>query len=260
MRLAASRGLGPVALTDHDTLGGIAEAAAEAELLGIELIPGTELSVDWPTGKMHLLVYFLEPGSGALQDRLAWLRRERDRRNTAIVARLNELGYDLTMEEVRHEARGESVGRPHVADALVRKGAFSDRDEAFAALLGDGGPAYVERARLGAVEAIDLARSSNAVPVIAHPATIGVGRDEFSRAFTELAAAGLGGIEAYHPMHDPDLRNHLAALASELGLAATGGSDYHGPGKKHGVDIGVGRGDLHVPQSAIDELEAQRHR
>lgn len=260
MRLAASRGLGTVALTDHDTLAGVAAAATEAEALGLEFIPGTELSVDWPTGKMHLLVYFLEPGAGPLQDRLGWLRTGRDRRNGAIVERLNALGYELTMAEVLAAAEGESVGRPHIADVLVERGEFANRDEVFTSLLRDGGPAYIERDRFGAVEAIELARSSDAVPVIAHPYTIGVSRDDYTSAFSELATAGLGGIEAYHTMHQPALRTHLAALADQLGIAATGGSDYHGPGKKEGVDIGVGRGDLRVPESAVDQLHAQRNR
>ena len=135
VRRAVRLGVTTIALTDHDTLAGIAEAKAAAAPLPIDLIPGTELSVDWPTGKMHLLVYFLEPIAGPLQDRLAWLREGRNHRNAAIVNRLQQLGYDVTLAEAEAQAEGPSVGRPHIADALVTKGYFDARGEAFHDLL-----------------------------------------------------------------------------------------------------------------------------
>lgn len=257
VRRAAWLGVTAIALTDHDTLAGITEAKRAAAELPIDLIPGTELSVDWPTGKMHLLVYFLESSAGPLQDRLAWLREGRNRRNAAIVDRLEQLGYDISLAEADAEAAGPAVGRPHIADALVRKGYFDARSEAFPDLLADGGAAYVERRRLSAEEAITLARDSGAVPVIAHPYTIGLNRDEYGVAFRELTALGLGGIEAYYPEHSPALRDHLAHLAEGLGIVATGGSDYHGTGKP-GLEIGVGRGDLDVPNDVVTALAASR--
>lgn len=257
VRRASRLGVTTIALTDHDTLAGIAEAKAAAAPLPIDLIPGTELSVDWPTGKMHLLVYFLEPIAGPLQDRLAWLREGRNRRNAAIVNRLQQLGYDVTLGEAEAQAEGPSVGRPHIADALVTKGYFDARSEAFHDLLADGGAAYIERVRLSAEEAISLARDSGAVPVIAHPYTIGLGRAEYRAAFRELTSLGLGGIEAYYPEHTPALRSHLASIADQLGIVATGGSDYHGTGKP-GLEIGTGRGDLIVPDHVVTALAASR--
>ena len=259
MQLAADGGVDTIALTDHDTLDGIDEARSAAHGLGIDFIPGVELSVDHDGFKIHMLVYYVEPGEGPIQDRLAYLQAGRAERNVKIVERLNELGYEITMDDVRAQAKGPSVGRPHLADALIEHGYFPDRDSVFEDLLRDGGRAYFPRLRLSAVDAIALSREGGGVPVIAHPATIGATAEEYDQLFRELTAAGLGGIEAHHSMHDPALREHLTTVAHALGIAATGGSDYHGAGKRP-YDLGVGAGDLRVPPSALDELRRQQHR
>ncbi len=259
MRLAEKAGVTVMALTDHDTLAGVDAARAAAPEHGITLIPGVELSVDHGPFKIHMLVYFVEPGIGPIQDRLEDLRRGRDERNVQIIAKLNELGYRITMEDVKRQAKGPSVGRPHLADALIEAGYFSQRDEVFEDLLRDGGRAYLPRTRLTALDAISLAREGGGVPVIAHPATIRATADEYDTLFRELTDAGLGGIEAHHSMHDPALREHLTKVAHGLGLAATGGSDYHGAGKRP-YQLGVGTGDLRTPRSALHELLEQQSR
>ena len=194
-----------------------------------------------------------------LEDRLQELRHGRDARNIEIVERLRDIGYAITLDDVQRHAAGPSVGRPHIADALIEKGYFPHRDAAFEDLLRDGGRAYVSRIRLGAIEAIELVRSRGGVPVIAHPQTIGATAAEYDRVFRDLRDAGLGGIEAHHPMHDPAVRGHLVDVAHSLGIAATGGSDYHGSGKRP-YALGVGSGDLRVPASALGELQDQRSR
>lgn len=259
MNLAAEAELSHVALTDHDTLGGIDRARVAAEQLGLGFISGIELSVDHEGTKIHLLVYFLEPGDGPLQSRLAELLEGRNSRNVDMIRKLNGLGFEITLADVQRHAEGPSVGRPHIADALVEKGYISSRDEGFSDLLNDGGPAYVERSRLTATEAIHLARASRAVPVIAHPVTMGLTRETYAEAFHQLTDLGLGGIEAHHPMHDVGLRAHLTEVAATLGIAATGGSDYHGATKR-AYRVGVGNGDLRVPESAVEQLHAQRDR
>lgn len=259
VELAAEAGVTTMALVDHDILDGVPEARAAAISHGIDFIPGIELSVAHGDNKMHMLVYFLEPGAGPLQDRLAWLREGRTERNSRIVEQLRGMGFAITMDDVLRHAAGESIGRPHIADALIEAGGFESRNDVFRRLLGDGGGAYVERERLSATEAIGLARASGAVPVIAHPLTIGWGTEEADLAFAELTDLGLGGIEAHHPMHSTDLRHHLSAVATRLGIAATGGSDYHGADEKP-YRIGVGGGDLRVPESAVEALRAQRGR
>jgi len=255
IKMAADLGLEGVALTDHDTLSGIPEASDAANEVGIRLIPGVELSVDHHGAKMHMLVYGLDPDTGALQDRLEDLRQGRTSRNGKIVAALVDMGFDITIEDVRAQAEGPSVGRPHIADALVAKGYISTRDEAFEHLLHDGGAAYFPRTRLSAVEAIRLGTASGGVCVIAHPKTVNLRTRPFEQALRDLKSVGLGGIEAHHPMHDLDLRKHLEGVAGEFGLIATGGSDYHGKDKRE-FRIGSGTGDLRIPPAAFDEITA----
>ena len=259
VELAAQANLTYAALMDHDTLGGVNRARQAAQKFSIEFIPGVELSVNHGETKIHMLVYFLEPGDGPLQSRLASLRDGRGTRNVQIVEKLNQLGYVITDDDVARQAAGPSVGRPHIADALIEKGYIRSRDEAFSDLLHDGGAAYVERDRLTAEDAIRLSRASGSVPVIAHPVTMGLTRDGFSRTFRELTELGLGGIEAHHPMHIVELRDHLTELATALGIAATGGSDYHGSNKRS-YRVGTGKGDLRVPGSAVEQLYEQLDR
>ncbi len=254
---AASVPLTAIALTDHDTLSGIPEAQAAARDLPIELIPGVELSVDHSGVKIHMLAYFIDPGTGPLQDRLAFLRAGRGVRNDEIIERLNRLGYTITMQDVLRHAVGDAVGRPHIADALVTAGAVADRSAAFRDLLGDGGPAYVERDRLTATESINLATESGGVTSIAHPLTIDPGDSTLRSIFEDLRDVGLAGIEAYYSEYPPHIRTQLAGVAADLGLVATGGSDCHGSGKP-GLEIGTGRGDLIVPDSVLEELRTRR--
>jgi predicted metal-dependent phosphoesterase TrpH len=257
VRKAVAISLSAIALTDHDTLSGIPEASAAARDRPIELIPGVELSVDHGGVKIHMLAYFIDPEPGPLQDRLEILRAGRDIRNRRIVDRLNDLGYPVTMEDVLRHAAGDAIGRPHIADALVSGGAVADRSEAFRELLGDGGPAYVERDRLTATKAIGLAIESGGVTSIAHPLTIDPGDATLRSLFEDLRDVGLAGIEAYYSEYAPAIRTQLAEVAADLGLVATGGSDCHGSGKP-GLEIGTGHGDLVVPDSALEELRVRK--
>lgn len=253
--MAAELGLDAIALTDHDTLAGMPEAKAAADKMGLGLIPGVELSVNHRGTKIHMLVYGIEPGTGPIQDKLEHLRSGRTARNHKIVAALVDLGYEITMDDVLRHAHGPSVGRPHIADALVEGGYIASRDEAFADLLHDGGVAYFPRIHLSAIEAIELATESGGVSVIAHPKTVNLRSDPFVEMLKELASKGLGGIEAHHPMHDADLRHHLEGLAHQLGLIATGGSDYHGMTQRT-FRIGTGTGDLRIPPEAFDQISS----
>lgn len=259
MRLARDAGATTVALTDHDTFAGIEEASAMASEVGLQFIPGVELSVHHGVYKMHMLVYFVDESSIELRARLDELRDGRTKRNALIIEKLNDLGYAVTIEDVMRHAEGPSVGRPHIADALIEKGYIETRDEAFVDLLQDGGAVYVERTRLSAEDAIGIARREGGVPVIAHPSTITATREEYGALFSELTDIGLGGLEAHHSMHTIALRDHLTAVAGELGIAATGGSDYHGASKRE-YRIATGTGDLRVPDQAVLDLEAQRPR
>ena len=254
---AAKLGLTGIALTDHDILDGIPEAAAAAAKHDLRFIGGTELSVLWRDQSMHMLVYFLDPIPGPLQNRLSELRESRQGRNVEIVARLQKLGLDITFAEVRAEAGTGVVGRPHFAGVLIEKGYVATVPEAFDRYLATGRPAYVPRMRLTAAEAITLSRESRAVPVIAHPHTLNLRAEDFATGFRELVALGLGGIEAYYGEYTPEMRSRIAAICDELGIVATGGSDYHGKYKPH-LAIGTGKGDLRVPDAALEQLEQNR--
>ena len=257
MARCAAAGLHTIALTDHDNLDGVDQARRAATEAGIGFISGTELSVDWETGAMHMLVYFLEPGEGPLQGALASVRRGRENRNREMVESLRGLGVDISYEEVVTEAGGTGVGRPHFAAVLVAKGYAEDIRDAFDRHLAAGRPGYVPRTRLRATEAIDMARASGGVPVIAHPHTVALSSGDYSTAFETLVDAGLGGIEAYYSEYEPARRKHLADICARLGIVPTGGSDYHGA-YKPGIAVGSGRGDLVVPDEVVELLHEER--
>ena len=252
VELAVKAGLSALALTDHDRLDGIAAARAKASSAGIELVSGCEISCEH-TGTMHLLVYFLEPGEGALQGELARLQAARANRNERLVARLGELGLPVTLEELREEAGGTGAGRPHLAAILVRKGFASSVQDAFDRWLGKGRPAYLEKERLAPQAAIRLALESGALPVLAHPLSLGLPPNELERAVGELAEAGLVGLEAIYGRYGQAERASLAVIAARAKLAITGGSDHHGSYKPD-LTVGTGRGDLHVPDGALAAL------
>jgi len=255
---AAAAGLSAVALTDHDTLEGIEEAQVAADRLGIELIPGTEISCEWEPGTMHMVILFLDPGPGPLQDRLQALQDARSQRNEVIVERLQGLGMDITYDEILEEAGSGSVGRPHFAAVMERKGLVENFRDAFDRFLANGQPAYVPRERLEPEVAVELARLSGAVPVIAHPHTLGLNTaEEFASFYDRMAGFGLAGIEAYYGEYLLVHQHALAATLRSHGLIPSGGSDYHGS-YKEGLELGTGRGWLHVSDRVLDELRAAR--
>ena len=256
IELAARQGLMAIALTDHDTQEGWAEAEATARVLDIELVPGVELSAQHSPGSMHLVVLWLTPGAGPLQDRLAELQHGRHDRNTRIVANLAALGMPITVAEVDEEAGGGSVGRPHIAAVMTRQGYVPDLRPAFDLWLGSTRPAYADRPRLDPKEAIGLARESGAVPVLAHPHTLGINTAaEMADLLTDLRGWGLVGLEAVYSAYRRHERDGYAHLARRFGLIPSGGSDYHGL-YKPGLELGRGFGDLVVPDSLLDELHS----
>lgn len=254
---AVSARLNALALTDHDTLDGLEEAQAAADLAGIRLIRGVELSLEWTRGGMHMVVLFLSL-EGPLQDRLADLQMARQTRNDRMIVLLQSLEYDITMEELIEESGGGVVGRPHMAAILVRKGYFPDPPAVFDELLATGRPGYLGRERLDPEEAIRLARASGGVPIIAHPHTLGLDTaSEYAEAMETLASAGLAGIECYYGDYGRAQQEELAKTTRRFGLIPSGGSDYHGT-YKEGLELGTGRGELLVPDHVLEELEANR--
>ena len=255
--LAAAAGCRAVALTDHDRLDGLPAAAARAATVGVELVPGCELSCEWSPGTMHVLVYFVEPGEGPLQRELDRLQRARDERNVRLAERLGRLGLPVSYEEMAEEAHGPGVGRPHAAAVLVRKGVVATVQEAFDRWLAKGRPGYVEKERLTPVDAARLAAASGGVTVLAHPLSLELGSAELEGVVTELHDLGYAGLEAVYARYSAAEREALLGLARRHDLVATGGSDYHGTYKPD-LSIGTGRGDLAVPDELLDALAARR--
>jgi predicted metal-dependent phosphoesterase TrpH len=255
---AVSAGLKAVALTDHDTFAGVDAMEAAARAAGIRFLPGIELSVELPDGGgIHMLGYCFTRGRGVLERELERVTRGREERNRRIVARLGELGLELTYEEVLAQAGGKIIGRPHFAAVMVRRGYVAEPKEAFDKYLGKGKAAYFDRERFTAEQGIQFIRECGGVAVLAHPSllTLPAGQtlDEVVR---HLADCGLGGIECYYSLHTAEQTATFLEYARRYGLVVTGGSDYHG-GRKPDIRMGWGRGDLRVPLRCADELEAR---
>lgn len=250
--MAGKAGLSAVALTDHDRLDGIESARRRAGEVGVELIPGCELSLEH-SGTMHLLVFFVEPGEGPLQDELARLQDARDNRNQQMVERMAELDLPVTYEEIEQEAGGMGAGRPHIANILVRKGVVGSIQEAFDTLLAKGKPAYIPKERLKPKTAMQLARASGGTPVLAHPLSLGLEPTELDRTIGELAGLGLAGVEGIYGRYSTEERQGIADLGRRHSLVVTGGSDYHGRYKPD-LEVGTGRGDLAVPDDVLAAL------
>jgi 3',5'-nucleoside bisphosphate phosphatase len=260
VELAGEAGVSALALTDHDTLEHVAEARAAAEARAMRLVPGCEISCELAgraPGTMHLLVFFVDDGAGELQDRLAELQVARNERNVQIVDALNAHGVAITEDAVRAQAGPGSVGRPHIARVLMEAGYVGSIQEAFDAWLGKGQPAYFERDRLGPEDAIDLTHASGGVCAIAHPGSLELTDGALDAFVGELAGAGLDGLECEYGAYTPEERAPFHELARRHGLARSGGSDYHGDNKP-GLFVGVGRGDLRVPDAYLAELESRR--
>lgn len=259
VRLARECGLAAVAVTDHDTVSGLDEAQAAGKECGIDVVRGCELSTSTDMGEMHILGLWLPEDVSLLQGKLEYLRRKRGERNIRIVEKLQHLGIDISIEEVLDEARGECVGRPHIAAVLIRKGVVKDIGAAFKEYLGYYGKAYLPKEVLEPEEAVRLLCELGATVSWAHPMlskTDEQWRDNFLR---RLVDNGLSAIEAYHSEHsDADVRV-CTDMARRYGLALSGGSDYHGTNKPK-IRLGVGYGGLRVPYAVYEALQTQRAR
>ncbi|GAB2765937.1 PHP domain-containing protein [Nocardioides salsibiostraticola] len=244
VRAAADAGLDVVALTDHDTTVGWAEALAAADTYGVAVVPGIEVSTRAPGGGAHLLAYRTDPDHAGLAEVLTRVRSGRGDREPAMIEKLREVGSQITAEDVRRvSGSSESAGRPHIADALVAIGEVADRDEAFARFLNPGRPGYLDRYAPLLSDAVALVVEAGGVAVIAHPWGRNGGSGHPDEAtFARLAEAGLAGIEVDHQDHSPQDRDQLRAIARNLDLIITGSSDHHGLGKT-GHELGCNTTD-----------------
>jgi len=243
-RAAKARGLHVIAVTDHDTTAGLDEALSHCPQ-GLGMIPGVELSTDYRQTEVHILGYWVDVNNKELQTLLQGMRDDRTTRAQAMVERLNQLGMDLSFHDVASQAGPAAIGRAHIASALQEAGYCLTKTEAFERWLSIGKPAYIERDKVTPHDAVKLLRQAHGVPVLAHPGLMD--RDEL---IPELCDCGLQGIEVIHPDHTAKDRQHYWRLAKRLGLAASGGSDCHGPGGKDTVLLG----QFYVPTSWVKRL------
>ena len=252
---AIRRKLSAIALTDHDTVEGLGEARRAAGDSDLRVIPGVELSSDYGGTSLHVLGYFVDDQCPEFLERLNLARAARDARNPQIIAKLNELGVPITMEQVEALADGV-VGRPHIARAIVDLGAAKDVREAFDRYLGDKGKAYVAKRRIPPRAAFKWIHDAGGVAVIAHPRTLRykLPKLKYGDCLGAWALDGLDGVECHYSGHDPATVKELVRIAKRLDLAITGGSDFHGPNVRKGVSIGVGYGSMNLPDSMLDGL------
>jgi predicted metal-dependent phosphoesterase TrpH len=259
VRLAVERDLSALALTDHDTIAGVAEAAAEAGRAGIDFIPGIEISAEYPhPGTMHLLGYGVDPQNPTLASLTDKLLAGRDDRNPRIIAKLQALNIAITMPEVEAEAGGKVIGRPHIAAILMRKGYVTSIKQAFDKYLAPGGLAYYDKERLSPKKAITMILECGGLPVLAHPIQLRYENDaQLERVVKDLLDMGLVGIEVIHSDHDASMVEKYSAMADRFGLIKTGGSDFHGANKK--IDLGTANG-RRIPRKFFDDLTAALQR
>lgn len=273
IQLALQRGLEVLAITDHDTLDGWDEAAPLAAKSGLPLIAGIELSTrlepelveivrPWLGSRrlpsIHLLGYFVAgaPPAG-FREWIVGHQESRRRRNDELIKKLRGFGFDITLEEVSRLG-GKLTGRPHFAEALLRKGYVKNRQEAFDLYLADHAQAAVEREEPGLAESIRMLRQSQAVPVLAHPVRLPFEDhpEALRRLLEKLCAAGLQGLEVWHSEHSPAQQALYEDLAREFGLTPTGGSDFHGS-HKPSIALGTGiDGNIAIPKARIEALRA----
>ncbi len=252
--LALQHGLDVIALTDHDTTAGLAEALAAAANTTLRVLTGVELGT-WhgDINEVHLLGYCFTPDDADFQERLRWMRDERRLRAEKMVARLAELGAPIALARVLEIAGDAAVGRPHVAQALLEAGHVASREEAFDRYLADGGPAYIPRLRLSLPEAIAQIHAVGGVAVLAHPFHLAV---DIEVLLPALLDAGLDGLEAFYPDHDAAFTARMVALARRHDLIVTGGSDFHRPDADGSLTLGT----VDVPPDCIPPLEARAAR
>lgn len=254
---AKNSGLSAVAVSDHDTADGVAEAVAAGERYGIEVIPAIELSARSDT-ETHILGYFIDPSSERLSSAMTYIREVRTVRLGETCDMLQRLGIAVSLDEVRAEAGGGILCRAHIAAIMTRKGYSSSPKEAFSKWLNVGCPAYSESQALTDTEAIELIKSAGGDAYLAHLHLTKKSPEELDRFVHHLTVNGLVGIEGYYTDYTNDMAREYRALAERYGLRLSGGTDFHGSFKPH-ISIGRGNGDMVIPYSVLTEMKANRN-
>ena len=263
VELASEAGLAAIALTDHDTTTGVAEAMEAGRQKGLRVLSGVEITCEYGGKSMDMLGFCFDSGAAELQKQLDRIQQGRRERNLEIIGKLNALGFDITYDEVAAEADktdGKIVGRPHFATVMIRKGIVTERQEAFDKYLAEGGAAYVQKLAVSPGECTAMIRNAGGVAVLAHPKLVRFpAGEDIDSLLTNLKNAGLEGLECYYSLHSEEETTCYLELAKKYELLVTGGSDYHG-GNKPEIKVGTGMGNLRVPVECADKLEARARR
>ena len=252
VRLAAETGLSAIAITDHDTAAGYPAAAEAGAALGVEVVPGIEISTRY-FGAVHILGYFIDPDSPELRPVLDWVVQDRDERNLKMVELMAADGLQVSYDQMR-ERFGEVVGRPHFAQILVELGMAKDVPDAFARFVEKGQKYYVGRHFLSIERSVEIIRLAGGVPVLAHPFQYRLDDAKLRELIEHCMESGLQGMECLYTGYSAEQSEYLLALAKEYGLQPTGGSDFHGANKPH-IQLGRGTGELRVPYEYLEKLK-----
>ena len=257
VRKAAQLGLQAIAVTDHDTVTGIPEALAEGERLGVEVIPGIEVSADYRGNRAHILGLFIDPYAESLRPVLDWADNQRLLRNGRIVEALAADGFDISMAALLEEYPASMLGRPHIAEHLMNKGYVSSVQEGFERYLDKGRPYYRARERISLQEAARCIGAAGGIAIIAHPLQYRYDDEEVLRYIRTALDAGCTGFEAFYSEHSPDQQQRLLELAERLDVPVSGGSDYHGT-RKPAIRLGSGISDgLAIPRRVLEVLRTK---
>ncbi len=250
------------AITDHDTISAIPQAALYAQKKNMQLISGVELSIDYPlpkTAHLHLLGLFIDVQNAHLIEALEQLRKHRERRAWLIIEKLKGLGVPITTDEVERLNHYESVGRPHIARLLLQKGVVNRLEEAFERFIGRNAPAYVPKKKFNLQEALNLIHQAKGLAIVAHPISLGAKSEkQLYQQLDELVAQGVDGLEVYYATHDQHLTALLLDYAQQNKLAISGGSDFHGAAKKD-IQPVIGLGNLKIPDAIVEALHQFYH-
>lgn len=252
---AQEKKLEAIAITDHDTIDGVAEALAAGARLGIEVVPGIEISAEYPNSTLHILGYYIDSTDRKFLDSIEILQKARADRNPGIIRKLQNLGIDIELAEVIEESGSGQVGRPHFAQVLLKKGYVKTSREAFERYLAKGAAAYSDKFRFQPEEAIALIKHAGGIPVLGHPSTLQCSTDRELAAFIErMVGYGLMGLEVYYSDHSGAQIKFYEEIAKKHTLLVTGGSDFHGKHIK-GIDLGTGKNNLNIPYECLGAMK-----
>ncbi len=252
-RYAAQKGLTTWALTDHDTVDGLKDAAKVCLETGVNFVPGIEITIAWPTGEFHLLGLGLRKKSEELKNVIEYVTHERHERNQQIVKKMNEDGYNFTLEQIESSSAASQIGRPHFADFLVQQGIVRNRQEAFDRFFAHGQKWYASHNGENLETAVEAIKTSGGVPVLAHPMSLYVGMANLEEVITSIRNSGVEGLEAYHPGARRSQCYRLNEIAKKLGMFVTAGSDFHGKGVRADRHLGRTVGDKKIEERFWDE-------